>query len=364
MYIFNKVTVNPQLPKKISRLREIANNFWWSWNTEYLKLIKKMDVDLWERVGKNPEKFLSQIEQKKLEQVAQDDKFIEEYEKVLQNFDGYMNSKNTWFNKNYPNNKNDLIAYFSAEYGIDEILPIYSGGLGVLSGDHLKSASDLGIPLIAVGLLYKNGYFHQKINGYGKQETGYINIDVSNEPISTVKDKDGSDLKIFVKFPKGRVYVKIWQVNVGRVRLFLLDSDIEENTDEYKKLTMTLYGGNQETRIGQEILLGMAGVCLFRRLGINPTIYHMNEGHSAFLTLELIKCMMKDKQISFEMAKDIVSSKTIFTTHTPVPAGNDIFPIPLFEKYFKDYWDRLGITKEQFFALGKSSVAKTAQSRV
>ena len=168
MYIFNKIMVNPQLPKKIDKLSKIAHNLWWSWNTEFLKLFKKIDIDLWEKCGKNPVKFLKLVDQEKLENIAEDYEFVKEYNRNANNFESYMESKNTWFNKNYPENKNDLIAYFSAEYGLDEILPIYSGGLGMLSGDHLKSASDLGIPLVAVGLLYKNGYFHQKINRAGR----------------------------------------------------------------------------------------------------------------------------------------------------------------------------------------------------
>ena len=172
MYIFNRITVNPQLPKKIGKLSEIANNLWWSWNTEFLKLFKQIDIDLWEECGKNPVKFLKLVAQEKLEAIAQDAEFLKEYNKNVNNFEGYINSKNTWFNKTYPENKNDLIAYFSAEYGLDEILPIYSGGLGMLSGDHLKSSSDLGIPLVAVGLLYKNGYFHQKINRVGRTRVG------------------------------------------------------------------------------------------------------------------------------------------------------------------------------------------------
>ena len=276
MYVFNKITVNPQLPKRIEKIEKIANNLWWSWNTEFLSLFKQIDRDLWEIVEKNPVRFLRQVSQERLEEASKSIEFLKKYDKVVENFEAYQNSKSTWFSKNYPENKNDIIAYFSAEYGLDQILSIYSGGLGILSGDHLKSASDLGIPLVAVGLLYKNGYFHQKINGYG----------------------------------------------------------------------------DQEMRISQEIVLGMAGVRLLKTLGLQPTIYHMNEGHSSFLILELIKNMMKEKEISFEMAKDIVSSKTVFTTHTPVPAGNDIFPLSLVEKYFKDYWDRFGISKEEFFKMG------------
>ena len=226
-------------------------------------------------------------------------------------------------------------------------------GLGILSGDHLKSASDLGIPLVAVGLLYKNGYFNQKINGNGDQETEYNNINLYDLPIYPVKDERGEDLTIYVKFPKRRLYLKVWQINVGRVKLYLLDSDIEKNNEEDRDVTLRLYGGDQEMRIRQEIVLGQAGVNLLKNyLKLNPTVYHMNEGHSAFLNLEIIKDIIKEKQVSFEVAKDIASSKTVFTTHTPVPAGNDIFPIELVEKYFKDFWPRLGLSREEFLMLG------------
>ena len=353
MYVFNRITVNPQLPKRIEKLGEISNNLWWSWNTEFLRLFQKIDMDLWEQCSKNPVKFLKQVSQDRLEKVSKDITFLKEYDKVAENFEDYMNSKNTWFSNKYPSNKKDLIAYFSAEYGLDQTIPIYSGGLGILSGDHLKSASDLGIPLVAVGLLYKQGYFNQKINGYGQQETEYNNIDLYDLPINPVKDDKGDDLTIYVKFPKRRLYLKVWQINVGRVKLYLLDSDIPKNNEEDRDVTLRLYGGDQEMRIRQEIVLGMAGVSLLTKyLGLKPTIYHMNEGHSAFLNLEIIKNIIKEKQVSFEVAKDIASSKTVFTTHTPVPAGNDIFPIELVEKYFKDFWPRLGITREEFLKLG------------
>ena len=353
MYIFNKITVNPQLPKRIEKLSEISNNLWWSWNTEFLRLFKIMDKDLWETCEKNPVKFLKQVSQDKLEQTAKNTEFLNEYDKLVKQFEDYMNSKNTWFSNKYPENKNNLIAYFSAEYGLDQTIPIYSGGLGILSGDHLKSASDLGIPLVAVGLLYKNGYFHQKINGYGEQREEYNDIELSNLPITPVKDEDGEDLTIHVKIESRNVYLKIWQINVGRIKLYLLDSDIEKNKPEDRGITLKLYGGDQEMRIKQEIILGMGGTNLLtRELKLEPTIYHMNEGHSAFLILELMKNIIKEKQVSFDVAKDIASSKTVFTTHTPVPAGNDIFPIELVEKYFKDFWPRLGIDRETFLKLG------------
>ena len=352
MYVFNKITVNPQLPKRINKLMDIANNLWWSWNTEFLRLFKKIDLDLWESVEKNPVKFLKQVSQEKLEEAINNNEFLKEYDKIAQDFENYMNSKNTWFSKNYPNNSKNSIAYFSAEYGLDEILPIYSGGLGILSGDHLKSASDLGLPFVAIGLLYKNGYFHQKINAYGDQETEYHNIDLSNLPISSVKDENGEDLMINVKLADREVFLKVWKICVGRINLYLLDSDIEKNIAEDRVITLRLYGGDQEMRIRQEIVLGMAGVKLLKALNYTPTVYHMNEGHSSFLTLELIKDIMQEKQVSFNIAKEIASAKTVFTTHTPVPAGNDIFPLDLVEKYFSEFWPKLGLDREEFLKLG------------
>ena len=352
MYIFNKITVNPQLPKRVGELLDIANNLWWSWNSEFLRLFKEIDSDLWETVGKNPVKFLKLVSQDKLEDIAKDEEFLAKYDEVVNHFNSYMQTKETWFSKNYPNNANDLIAYFSAEYGIDEIIPIYSGGLGILSGDHLKSASDLGLPFVAVGLLYKNGYFNQKIDGYGTQKTEYTNIDLDNLPILPVKDENGEDLIIDVDFPDRKLYLKIWKIVVGRISLFLMDSDIDKNIAEDRVVTLRLYGGDQEMRIRQEIVLGMAGIKLLKRLGLNPSVYHMNEGHSAFLTLEVIKDAMEEKQVSFEVAKSMCSAKTVFTTHTPVPAGNDIFPIELMDKYFSNFCPKLGISREDFLRLG------------
>ena len=352
MYVFNRITVNPQLPTRINKLSEVANNLWWSWNTEFLNLFKLIDVDLWETCDKNPVKFLKLVSQEKLESAIQNKEFISNYDRIIDNFEGYMNSKSTWFNKKYPNNKKNLISYFSAEYGLDQILPIYSGGLGILSGDHLKSASDLGIPFVAVGLLYKNGYFNQKINGYGIQETNYTNIDLYNLPIVPVLKENGEELIIDVKFPDGKLYLKVWKISVGRVNLYLMDSDISQNKPENRDVTLRLYGGDQEMRIRQEIVLGMGGVRLLKTLGLEPTIYHMNEGHSSFLILELMKNIIKEKNVSFNIARDIATSKTVFTTHTPVPAGNDIFPIDLVEKYFDGYWNRLNITRDEFLKLG------------
>ena len=352
MYIFNRVTVVPQLPSRIAKLSEIANNLWWSWNTEFLKLFRTIDNDLWENCDKNPVKFLKMVKQDRIEEIASNSEFLEKYDKVVEDYSNYMTSNNTWFNKNYPDNKDDLIAYFSAEYGLDEIIPIYSGGLGILSGDHLKSASDLGLPFVAVGLLYKNGYFHQKINSRGEQCSEYHNIDLYNLPILPVKDKMDDDIIIDIPMDNRTLYLKLWQINVGRIKLYLMDSDIEQNDEDLRGITLRLYGGDKEMRIRQEIVLGMAGVKLLKTLGYNPSVYHMNEGHSSFLILELIRDIMKERQISFDMAKEIATVKTVFTTHTPVPAGNDIFDIGLVEKYFNGFWDELGISKEDFLKMG------------
>ena len=240
MYVFNKITVKSQLPKSINRLDEISNNLWWSWNSDYLRLLKKIDKDLWETVNKNPVKFLKRVSQERIEIMAKDSSFVREYEKVLRNYEDYMESKDTWFSKKYSDNKNDLIAYFSAEYGLDETIPIYSGGLGILSGDHLKSASDLGIPLIGVGLLYKQGYFNQKIEGYGIQKSEYNEIELDDLPILPVKDKNDNEVLVRVKIQNKYVYLKAWKINVGRVCLYLLDSDIEQNKPDDREITLKL----------------------------------------------------------------------------------------------------------------------------
>ncbi len=352
MYIFNRVTVIPQLPERIERLSDIANNLWWSWNTDFLRLFEGIDKDLWEACEKNPVKFLKMISQDKIEEIVNDQNFLNKYDAIVSNFDAYMESKDTWYSKNHPDCKDELISYFSAEYGLDQTVPIYSGGLGILSGDHLKSASDLGIPFVAIGLLYKNGYFHQRINSKGEQLSEYHDIDLYNLPIQPVKDMVGDDLLVEMPMLGKRLFLKIWQINVGRIKLYLMDSDIDKNEECFRDITLKLYGGDREMRIRQEIVLGMAGVKVLKSLGYNPSVYHMNEGHSSFLILELIKNIMQEKNISFDMAKEIATVQTVFTTHTPVPAGNDIFELNLVEKYFSDFWGELGISKEEFMKMG------------
>ncbi len=352
MYLFGKITVTPQLPEKISELSKLANNLWWSWNSYALRLYDYIDSNLFEKVNKNPVKFLSEINQQRLIEVSEDEDFLKEYNMVIDNFNGYLNNKNTYYSEHFPENQNDMIAYFSAEYGLDEILPLYAGGLGILSGDHCKSASDLGIPFVAVGLLYKQGYFSQYINKDGSELFDYSPTNISDLPILPVYDEDGNELVIPLQFPDRIIYLKIWKINVGRISLYLMDSDIGLNTDIDRGLTLKLYGGNQEMRISQEIILGIGGMHLLNKLNIHPTIFHMNEGHSSFVTLEVIRNFMQEKNVSFEVAKKMASTCTIFTTHTPVPAGNDIFPIDLMDKYFFNYCNELGITRTEFLNLG------------
>ncbi|MGN1298988.1 MAG: alpha-glucan family phosphorylase [Candidatus Scatovivens sp.] len=352
MYIFNRVTVVPKLPKRIEKLSDISNNLWWSWNTELLRLFQEMDMNLWEKTKKNPVKFLKLISQEKLSKMSEDPNFLKKYDKVVENFEGYMNSKDTWFKNNYPNNKKDLIAYFSAEYGLDEIIPIYSGGLGILSGDHVKSASDLDIPFVAVGLLYKNGYFHQKINNNGEQYSEYHNIDLYNLPIFPVKDENKEDLIVEISLENKPLFIKVWEIRVGRVKVYLMDTDIEKNQEDFRNITLRLYGGDKEMRIRQEIVLGMGGVEVLKKLKYTPTVYHMNEGHSSFLILQLIKNIMQERNVSFNIAKEIATVQTVFTTHTPVPAGNDIFETSLVEKYFNSFWPQLGLSRDEFLRLG------------
>ena len=352
MYLFGKISVKPQLPKRIEGLYELATNLWWSWNSYALRLYDYIDSDLFKKVNKNPVKFLSEINQKRLIEVSEDQDFLKDYDIVIENFNGYLNNKDTYYAKTFPDYKDEKIAYFSAEYGLDEILPIYAGGLGILSGDHCKSASDLGIPFYPIGLLYKHGYFNQLINKDGSETFLYTEAQLEDLPVLPVKNEDGSDLIISVDLPGRVLYLKVWKINIGRISLYLMDSDIDTNSEMDKQLTLKLYGGNQETRIAQEIILGIGGMKLLEALGISPTIYHMNEGHSSFVVFEVIKKLMKEKGVSFKVAKEMASACTIFTTHTPVPAGNDIFPIDLMDRYFAAYSAELGISRNDFLAMG------------
>lgn len=348
-------TIIPALPPKLQLLKEIAYNLQWTWNHEAIDLFHRIDRDLWEDTNHNPVKLLGQIRQERLEALAEDESFLAYLNYVSKNLETYLKEP-TWYQKIYGNTNHDVkIAYFSTEFGLTECMPNYSGGLGVLSGDHLKSASDLGLPLIGIGMLYQEGYFNQYLNADGWQGESYPKNDFYNMPIQLQKDEADSPLIIEIDFPGRKVYAQIWKVEIGHVNLFLLDTNISLNNEVDRDITDELYGGDAETRIQQEIILGIGGMRALKALGIKPTVFHMNEGHSAFLALERIRCAIEDHNLSFDEAKELTRSSNIFTTHTPVPAGIDRFSPQLIERYFSNYFPLLKINKNEFLALGRQN---------
>ncbi|PID61577.1 MAG: alpha-glucan phosphorylase [Ignavibacteriae bacterium] len=352
-------SVIPSLPKKLEPLREIAYNLFWTWNQDAHELFWRLDRDLWESTSHNPVMMLGKIEQEKLNEIADDDGFVSHMNRVYLQLNIYLEDT-TWFEKKYEHAEKPFIAYFSAEFGLTECLQIYSGGLGVLAGDHLKSASDLGIPLVGIGLCYKEGYFQQYLNAEGWQQEQYQISDFHNLPMTLVKDEDNKAIKISLTFPGREVYFQIWKIQVGRVPLYLLDTNVSENSEEDKKITRVLYGGDKETRIQQEIILGIGGIRALHKLNIKPRVCHMNEGHSAFLALERIRLLIQ-KGLTFKQAKDIGIFSNVFTTHTPVPAGIDVFSNELVEKYFGKYYrEELKIRDKEFYQLGTLTKDKPA----
>lgn len=347
-----RFNVVPSLPEKLEQLREIAYNLFWSWNHDAIELFRRLDRKLWEDTHHNPVLMLGKIGQDRLNELVNDDSFVSHMNRVSVQLGIYMEER-TWYQKNYKYNGHKIIAYFSAEFGLTECLQIYSGGLGVLSGDHLKSASDLGLPLVGVGLCYKEGYFQQYLTNDGWQQERYEITDFYNQPMKLVTNKDNTPLKIEMNFPGRKVFVQVWMIQVGRVPLYLLDTNIPDNSPEDRTITRTLYGGNIETRIQQEIVLGIGGIRALHAVGIEPQVCHMNEGHSAFLSLERIGHLIKNYGLTFNEAKDINFYSNVFTTHTPVPAGIDIFPNELIEKYFGLYYrNELKIDDKTFYSLG------------
>ena len=344
--------VVPSLPANLEPLRDIVYNVYWSWNHDAVELFRRLDRKLWEETHHNPVLMLGKISQERLNEVSKDDGFISHMNRVYVQVNVYM-EESTWFQKRFKANKDRFIAYFSAEFGLTECLQIYSGGLGILAGDHLKSASDLGLPLVGVGLCYKEGYFQQYLNAEGWQQERYELTDFYNQPMNLVNDDKNEPLKISLSFPGREVWFQIWKIQVGRIPLYLLDTNVPENTDDDKKITRTLYGGNIETRIQQEILLGIGGLRALHAIRIRPLVCHMNEGHSAFLSLERIRYLIQNYGLTFEEGKDIGFYSNVFTTHTPVPAGIDIFPNDLVERYFGQYYRReLRIDDRTFYKLG------------
>ena len=348
-------TVIPSLPPSIEALRGIAYNLSWSWSHDSIEIFRRLDHDLWETSGHNPVLMLGSIEQEKLEAAARDDAFLAHLQRVSTNLDSHLQSETSWFQKlSGASADNPLIAYFCAEFGLTECLSIFAGGLGILAGDHLKSASDLGLPLVGVGLLYQQGYFRQYLNQAGWQQESYENNDFHNLPLSQVTGDDGKPLTVQVEYPGRRVLAQVWQAQVGRVPLYLLDTNLAANaSDEDRAITYQLYGGDREMRIKQEVLLGIGGYRALEALGLQPTVYHMNEGHSAFLALERVRRLMETRHLSFAEARELASSSLVFTTHTPVEAGHDYFSPEQMDRYFGDYSRRLGLPREDFLALGR-----------
>lgn len=344
--------VQSNLPENMVALREMALNLWYSWNWDFVKLFIQLDAELWEKCHQNPIKMLAVLPQEKLEDASNDNYFLENLRKVHERYKLYLEQEK-WFDKNYKKYKNNPIAYFSLEYGLDTGLPVYSGGLGILSGDTLKSASDLGIPIVAVGLLYKYGYFRQSLSSDGWQQERYEENDWYHMPIQPVMDNNERPLKITVKIDNSSVILQVWKVSVGIISLYLLDSNLQENSEQDREITSILYGGDKDMRIRQEIILGIGGVKALKAMNIEPSVYHMNEGHAWFLTIERLNYLIFDNELSFKEAIQYIWATSIFTTHTPVSAGNERFEPKLMKKYLSGIVESLGISWEDFISNGR-----------
>jgi starch phosphorylase len=349
-------TVLPCLPDRLRPLQTLAYNLWWSWNADAVALFRRVNADLFEALDHSPIRLLGATDQSRFEQLEQDDGFLAHMDRVAAALEHYLRAP-TWFQERHPDQTEMRIAYFSAEFGIHESVPVYSGGLGVLAGDHLKSASDLGIPLTGVSLMYREGYFRQYLNVDGWQQERYPENDFFTLPLIPVLDSNSKPVIVSVQLPGREVALRIWQIQVGRVPLYLLDSNIPQNTPESRAITSQLYGGDLHTRIQQEIILGIGGIRALRALGRMPTVCHMNEGHAAFTGLERIRLLIEEHGLDFAAAFEAVKAGTCFTTHTPVPAGNDSFPMPMIEQYLGDYMLKMGVDRATLAGLGRQHPA-------
>jgi starch phosphorylase len=341
------------IPRRLRRLADLAYNLWWTWHADSSRIFRYIDADTWERTEHNPVRFLRDVPGDKLRAATNDRWLLDFIDRTVRAFDAYMaDGPNAWYPRAHPDRMNQPIAYFSTEFGLHESLPIYAGGLGVLSGDHLKEASDLGLPLVAVGFLYTQGYFKQRLSDDGWQEARYAALSFADLPVYPVFDARGDPLTITVDLPGRPVHARLWRIQVARVPLFLIDSDVEVNQLADRALTSRLYTSDLELRISQEILLGIGGVRALRALGYNPAVWHMNEGHSAFLVLERARELVSAGK-TFAQAIKRVRASSLFTTHTPVPAGNDEFPLWLMDKYFGGFWPQLGLDREAFLDIAR-----------
>ncbi|HBF34164.1 TPA: alpha-glucan phosphorylase [Candidatus Sumerlaeota bacterium] len=350
----NAYTVVPCLPEALKPLEKLAYNLRWSWDPSTLSLFQRLDRELWQESGHNPVRMLGTIKQERLNAVLQDDGFMAHLERASDDFDKYMGGVN-WFKQTYGSSAALTVAYFSFEFGISEAVPIYSGGLGILAGDHIKSSSDLGLPIVGVSLLYREGYFRQYLNPDGWQQEIYPVNDFYNMPVRLLTDKDKKPLKVRVEFPGRIVTVQLWEMEVGRSKLLLMDANVPENTPEDRDMTAQLYGGDHEQRMRQEVLLGIGGIRALKAAGYKPDIYHMNEGHAAFLALERIRMIMEEQKVDFDVAAEAVRASNVFTTHTPVPAGNDSFSPATVDFYFHEFIRSLGIDMEKLLGLGRQN---------
>ena len=339
------------IPDRIGRLTDLADNLWWSWHPPARNLFKVVSYPLWKSTRHNPVRMLQLVNPQRLEALAHDPHFLDKYDRVVAAFDTELANGHLWFRGQHPN-LGQPMAYFSAEFGLHGSLPIYSGGLGVLSGDHCKEVNDLGLPFVGVGFIYPQGYFRQHIPPDGRQEAIYDTLNFDEVPIHPVFDHSGNRLMVQVFLRGTAVYVQVWQVRVGRINIYLMDANVPQNAPWDRELSARLYGGDQETRIRQEMVLGLGGVRVLRALGIEPSAWHMNEGHSAFLVLERLREIIQAGR-SLEQATEQVRQTTVFTTHTPVPAGHDAFPYHLMDEYFGRFWQEVGISREQFLGLGE-----------
>lgn len=344
--------VLPTLPDILKDLDVVARNMFWTWNPEFVELFKRVDSNLWSASGHNPVKMLGSVSQAKLDELASNQGFLGQLQRANEKLKSYL-ERPTWYEKAFSKCDNPTIAYFCAEFGVHECLPIYAGGLGILAGDHLKSASDLGVPLVGVGLLYQKGYFRQYLNIDGLQQEVYAENDFFNMPIELVRKENGLPLTISVDYPDRCVIAQIWFVSVGRVKLYLLDTNVQANSPIDRMITSSLYGGDQELRIRQEIMLGIGGLKALTAMGIKPTVCHMNEGHAAFMALERIRELRAAENMTFDEAVEATSAGNVFTIHTPVKAGLDEFRMELMDKYFGNYFPKLGINRKQFLGLGR-----------
>jgi starch phosphorylase len=340
------------LPKRIDRLHELANNLWWSWDEDGRQVFRSLDYALWRISGHNPVRQLRDISQEKLLSAARDPIFLELYDSVLAKFDQYLAGKDSWCVNMYSGKLNDPVAYFSAEYAIHNSLPIYAGGLGVLAGDICKASSDIGLPLVAIGFMYPHGYFRQRISSLGEQHEEYRRLDFGEAPISPCAWPGGCGPIVPVELADREIYLKVWQVRVGRVNLYLLDTDVEENSPQDRALSARLYTADQEERMRQLLVLGVGGVKTLRELRISPRVWHANEDHTAFMMLERLR-EEKMKGLSLEAAIAKVRNCTVFTTHTPVAAGHHIFPFSLVDRYNRNLWEPLGVDRDTFLGLGR-----------